>query len=99
MMNLPPVTGPRTIGFAISRQVFHENARYQWPGHACSSPQFVTALNRMVVKGVTPRREASIIPFAAYTADRTQDDDDVRIGADLTWKPAPARERAGDVLS
>src|SRR5262245_9186543 len=47
MMNLPERSGPRTIGFATTRGVSHENARYQWPGHAYSSPQFVSALNQM----------------------------------------------------
>lgn len=98
MMALPPASGPRTIGFALSRQVSHENARYQWPGHSYSSPQFVTALNRMVVDGVAPRPERSFIPYAAYTADRAHDDDDVRIGADLIWKPSPAAEFAASVL-
>ncbi len=97
MMNLPPVEGPRTIGFAIGRQVSHENARYQWPGHAYSSPQFVTALNLMVVEGVAPRKELSLIPFTAYTADRAHDDDEMRLGADLTWKPSPAAEFAATV--
>lgn len=98
MMNLPAVDGPRIIGFALTRQVSHENARYQWPGHAYSSPQFVTALNRMVVEGVAPRPERSVIPFAAYTADRAHDDDELRVGADLTWKPSPAAEFAATVL-
>jgi hypothetical protein len=98
MMALPPVDGLRTIGFAVSRQVSHENARYQWPGHAYTAPRFVTALNQMVVEGVAPRPERSAIPFAAYTADRARDDDDVRIGVDLTWKPSPAAEFAATVL-
>ncbi|MFU8815179.1 MAG: hypothetical protein ACNA7W_07530 [Pseudomonadales bacterium] len=98
MMSLPAVDGLRTIGFALSRQVSHENVRYQWPGHAYSSPQFVTALNRMVVGRVEPRRELSAVPYAAYTADRVYDDDDRRIGVDLTWKPSPAAEFAATLL-
>ncbi len=98
MMSLPAVAGPRTIGFAITRQISSENARYQWPGHAYSSPQFVTALNHMVVDGVDPRQEVSVIPFAAFTADRAHDDDDLRVGADFTWKPSPSAEFAGTLL-
>jgi hypothetical protein len=98
MMSLPPVAGPRTVGFALSRQVSHENARYQWPGHAYSAPQFVTALNRMTLEGVKSRRELSAVPYAAYTVDRAHDDRSGRIGADLTWKPSPAAELAVTVL-
>ncbi|MEQ8484841.1 MAG: DUF5916 domain-containing protein [Pseudomonadales bacterium] len=98
MMALPNVDRTRTVGFAITRQVSHENARYQWPGHAYSSPQFVTALNHMHLDGVAPRPERSAIPFAAYTRDRAHDDDDLRVGVDLTWKPSPAAEFAATVL-
>jgi hypothetical protein len=47
MMNLPEVEGTRTVGFAVTRSVSHMNERYQWPGHAYTSAQFVTALNQM----------------------------------------------------
>ncbi len=98
MMNLPNREGPRTIGFAVSRQVSHENARYQWPGHAYSSAQFVSALNQMTVEGVAPRKLLSVIPFAANTVDQRHDDNEVRVGADITWKPAPIVELAASVL-
>lgn len=98
MMSLPPVGGPRTIGFAVTRQVSHENARYQWPGHSYSGPRFVTALNQMVVERVAPRPELSAVPYAAYTADRALDDNELRIGVDLTWKPSPKAEFAATLL-
>jgi hypothetical protein len=98
MMSLPPVDGPRTIGFALTRQVSHENARYQWPGHAYSAPRFVTALNQMVLERVAPRPELSAVPYVAYTGDRANDDDEIRVGVDLTWKPSPAAEFAATLL-
>ena len=98
MMALPVTDGARVIGFATSRQVSHENARYQWPGHAYSSSQFVTALNQMRLQDVAPRKEFSVIPFAAYTHDEWHNDKEVRIGADLTWKPSPVAEIAATLL-
>jgi len=98
MLSLPNTGASRVIGFAVSRQVSHENARYQWPGHAYSSRQFVTALNQMRLDGVAPRKELSIIPFGAYTADEWHDDDELRLGADITWKPSPAAELSASVL-
>jgi hypothetical protein len=94
MMTLPSVDGPRTIGFAMSRQVSHENARYQWPGHAYSSSQFVSALNQMTIDRVRPRTQYSVIPFVAETIDERHDENKTRVGADLTWRPAPVFELA-----
>jgi hypothetical protein len=94
MMTLPDVRGPRTIGFAVSRQVSHENARYQWPGYAYSSAQFVSALNRMTLDSVAPRTQFSVIPFAAETIDERHDENTLRVGTDLTWRPSPLFEVA-----
>jgi hypothetical protein len=98
MMNLPHAAGPRVIGFGTTRQVSHENVRYQWPGHSYTSPQFVSALNQMVLEGVAPRNEISFIPFASVTVDEWHDETDLRVGADVTWKPSPAAEMAGTLL-
>ncbi|MGI9328883.1 MAG: DUF5916 domain-containing protein [Pseudomonadales bacterium] len=92
MMNLPNSAGPRQIGFAISRQVSHANQRYQWPGHAYSSPQFVTALNSMELENVSRRPQYSLIPYLSTTVDRARDDVDSRLGLDLAWKPSPMFE-------
>jgi len=98
MMNLPETGATRTIGFAMSRQVSHENARYQWPGHSYSSAQFVTALNQMQVADIKPRKQLAAIPFVSYTLDRSPHDDLLRVGADFSWKPSPAAELAATLL-
>ncbi len=92
MMALANVPGKRDIGFAFSRTVSHYNERYQWPGHSQSSPQFVSALNTLQIEGVKPRKLISVIPYASATVDEARQDDDVRVGADITWKPTPAFE-------
>jgi len=92
MMMLPNVEGTRNIGFAIARQISFTNERLQWPGHAYSSPQFVTALNTMEVENVTPRQQFSVIPFASATVDQAREDNKFRAGVDLTWKPTPRFE-------
>lgn len=92
MMNLRKVDGPRTIGFAVSRQVSHANQRYQWPGYPYTSSQFVTALNTIEVSGVQPRQQFSVIPFSSTTIDHARSDDEARVGADISWRPSPKLE-------
>jgi len=89
MMNLPKSEQIRSIGFAASRQVSGRNQRYQWPGHSYSSSRFVTALNTMMVEGVAPRQRWSLIPFASGTVDSARDENDLRIGMDVSWQPLP----------
>lgn len=92
MMNMPEVEGLRDIGFAATRQVSHQNERYQWPGHAYSSSRFVSALNKLKVDGVQPIQQLSIIPYMSSTIDNAREDDDNRVGFDLSWKPSPMLE-------
>jgi hypothetical protein len=89
MMNVPSAKGARNIGFAASRQVSHSAERYQWPGYSYSSARFVTALNQMKVEGVEPKQQVSVIPFASVTSDQALEDDDMKAGADVLWKPSP----------
>lgn len=98
MMNLPAVEGPRRIGFALSRQVSQRNERYYWPGHTYSSPQFVTALNTMYVEDVEPRQQFSFIPYITSTLDQARDDDEVRAGVDVTWKPSTRAELTASLI-
>ncbi len=92
MMNMPEVEGTRKIGFVATRQVSHKNERYQWPGHPYSSARFLSALNEARVRGVQPVSQLAMIPFAAATADEANDDDEMRLGMDLAWKPSPRLE-------
>lgn len=95
MMSMSETEGERTIGFVASRQVSHRNERYQWPGHPYSSARFLSALNEIQVDGVQPVAQRAVIPFAAATMDEANDEDDLRVGLDLAWKPSPMLEITG----
>ncbi len=93
MMTLPETPGDyREIGFAFSRQVSHKNQRTYWPGHPYSSRQFVTALNTMQLEGIEPRQLIQVIPYASAIKDSARDDNELRVGVDVTWKPSTRAE-------
>jgi hypothetical protein len=92
MMNMPEVDGVRKIGFVATRQVSHKNERYQWPGYPYSSARFLSALNEARVEGVQPVAQRAVIPFAATTFDEANDENELRVGMDLAWKPSPKLE-------
>ena len=89
MMDLPKVDGPRKVGFAVTRQVSHTNEQYQWPGYPFTAPRFVTALNTMEITGVRSRQQYYALPYSSTTIDQARDEDEVRVGADLYWRPSP----------
>jgi len=97
MMSMPETAGVRNIGFAASRIISHANERYQWPGYGVTSARFVSALNQIEVQGVQPRTQVAMIPFIAATSDQVYNESDVRVGADLSWKPSPKLELSATV--
>lgn len=92
MMNMPRVEDRRTIGFLANRQVSHRNERYQWPGHPYSSARFLSAFNEIELRGVQPQPLISAIPYVSMTFDEAGGDDELRVGADISWKPSPRLE-------
>ena len=94
MMNMPEVDGPRTIGFAAKRNISATDQSYGWPGYPQSSARFVSALNELEVLGVQPRAQIGVIPFAATTYDQANEETDVKVGVDFSWKPSPKLELA-----
>jgi hypothetical protein len=98
MVDLPRADGPRTIGFSITRGVAHADERYQWPGYPYASSRFVTALNLMEISGVQPRTQISVIPYATTTIDRAHNDEELRIGADFSWRPSPRIKLTGSAF-
>ena len=87
IFSLPEQKGPRKIGFAVNRSVAYKDQRFYWPGHPYSSPQFVTALNTMTVERVKPRPLVAAIPYISSTTDAARDEEDIRVGVDIIWKP------------
>ena len=97
MMSMPETVGARNIGFAASRIISHANERYQWPGYGVTSARFVSALNKIEVQGVQPRTQIAMVPFIAATSEQVYNESDVRVGADLSWKPSPKLELSATV--
>jgi len=92
MMNMPEVDGRRSIGVLANRQVSYKNHRYQWPGYPYSSARFLSAFNEVGVTGVEPVPLLAAIPYASMTLDEANADDELRVGADISWKPSPTLE-------
>ena len=92
MMNVPEVDGKRKIGMLLNRQVSHKNHRYQWPGFPYASARFLSAFNEVGVEGVSPVPQLAAIPYASGIVDEANEDNELRVGADVSWKPSPALE-------
>jgi len=87
-VSMPQVADVRRIGMYMSRKVAYLDQRWGWPALPSTIPKFISSLQSLEVAGVAPKQQYSIYPFTALSADRIDDDNDAKVGADFFWRPS-----------
>lgn len=89
MMNMPPAAdNVRRMGVYASRRVAHINQRWGWPYLPQTGARFMSALQPVEVKDVSPRQEYSIYPFASASRDVSRGESEYKAGVDAFWRPS-----------
>ncbi len=88
VVSMPRTEGERRLGFYGQRSVAHRNERWGWPALPWSRPKFISDFQQLVVDGVNPRHEYSVVPYASSTYDRLEDTVSGKVGLDLRWRPS-----------
>ena len=81
--------GQRKLGFWINRKVAYLDERWSWPALPFASPRFMSALATMRTPNVQPKQQIAVFPYASYTADAMNNENEPRVGADISWRPSP----------
>ncbi len=88
VVSMPSAGDVRQMGIFVSRVVAARDERYGWPALPDTVPQFMSALQRIEMRGVDPRQQYSIYPFAAVSQDWADDKLRTRLGAEVFWRPS-----------
>ena len=80
--------GKRELGFWINRKVAYLDERWSWPALPFASPRFMSALATMRTPNVQPKQQLAVFPYVSYTADAMNDENEPRVGADVSWRPS-----------
>ena len=80
--------GQRELGFWINRKVAYLDERWSWPALPFASPRFMSALATMRTPNVQPKQQIAVFPYASYTADAMNNENEPRVGADISWRPS-----------
>ncbi|HUP92843.1 MAG TPA: DUF5916 domain-containing protein [Solimonas sp.] len=78
--------GDQTIGIYFQRVVQGLGRRYSFPPNDPQSTTFVADLHKIRIRSYAAA-VLDLFPYAALIHDFARDDDDLRLGADLFWKP------------
>lgn len=87
-VSMPHAGDIRHMGLYVSRKVAYLDERWGWPTLPPTRQKFMSVLQAVEMRGVAPRQQYNIYPFAAITQDRAEDDMRYRAGVDLFWRPS-----------
>ena len=85
---MPSAGDVRNMGIYMSRKVAYLDERWGWPALPSTQPKFLSVLQPLELKGIAPRQQYNIYPFAAVTQDGIDDETRYQVGADLFWRPS-----------
>ena len=87
-ISMPSAGDVRNMGIYLSRKVAYLDERWGWPALPSTQPKFLSVLQPMELKGISPRQQYNIYPFASVTQDEIDNETRYQIGADLFWRPS-----------
>ena len=87
-ISMPSAGDVRNMGIYLSRKVAYLDERWGWPALPSTQPKFLSVLQPMELKGISPRQQYNVYPFASVTQDEIDNETRHQIGADLFWRPS-----------
>ncbi|MFP6836458.1 MAG: DUF5916 domain-containing protein [Pseudomonadales bacterium] len=94
---MPRAGDERRLGIFMGRQVGHLQERWGWPALPFTQPRFMSDMQVLTVKGVDPRQQYNIYPFASVTHDKIDGETRYQVGADLFWRPSTNFQLTGTI--
>ncbi len=88
MMSMPEGVAIRKMAFSVTRTVAYLDEEWQWPALPSSKPLFMSGLQPIQLKYVTPRQQLAFYPFSAATVNNIRERTDYRAGMDIFWRPS-----------
>ncbi len=89
MVTMPDLASEtRTIGFYTSRGVSHLNERWAWPALPATRPRFMSALQKLSISNITPRKQFTFYPYASTAYNVIESEDEYKAGFDVFWRPS-----------
>ena len=88
MMAMPEVEGERVMGFWVTRKFAKADERWSSPALPFTGSRFMSAMGELVMEDVQPGPQFALFPYASYTYNDIEEDDEYRAGFDVFWRPS-----------
>jgi hypothetical protein len=88
MMAIPDAQSAKEMGVWLDRKVAHMDERYGWPALPFTAARFMSALHPLSLEHLETRQQLEVFPYISATHDEAGDEQEVRVGADVSWRPS-----------
>lgn len=97
MMAMPSGGAEREIGFYVSRRVAYLDERWAIPAIPRTRSRFMSVLPKVQVETPDARQQISGFPYVSSVRNMEAGKQDLKVGADLYWRPAPDLQLAASL--
>lgn len=80
-------TAKRTAGVYATRFLFDRNERYACPGISDDKGVFLSDFKRIEIEQYNSAMVLDVVPYATVLSDLVDPGHDLKVGADIIWKP------------
>lgn len=88
ILTMPETGSQRRLAIFVARKVAYLDEFWGWPQLPPSGARFISGFQPYEVQQLPLGQQWEAYPYASATTDRMREENDARVGADLSWRPS-----------
>ena len=88
ILSMPESKSQRRLAIFIARKVAHLDEFWGWPQLPLSGARFISGFQPYNVQQLKLGQQWEAYPYASTTTDAIREENDARVGVDLSWRPS-----------
>ncbi len=88
ILSMPESDAQRRLAIFVARKVAYLDEFWGWPQLPLSGARFISGFSRYQIQELELGQQWEAYPYASTTADLMSEENDARVGVDLSWRPS-----------
>ncbi len=88
ILTMPETGAQRRLAIFVARKVAYLDEFWGWPQLPLSGARFISGFQPYEIQQIPLGQQWEAYPYASATTDRMRQENDERVGADLSWRPS-----------
>ena len=88
ILSMPESDAQRRLAIFVARKVAYLDELWGWPQLPLSGARFISGFSRYQIQELELGQQWEAYPYASTTADLMSEENDARVGVDVSWRPS-----------